>query len=93
MATIDNLQPECGRVPDLSGDTTVRATKDQLRGCGKDDRPMTLYRLSNELPPTPLSGNYWHVRCGYRPATRNPKHTGILLCDTCAIKLGLPLLK
>jgi hypothetical protein len=93
MAHINNLQPECRRVPGLSGDTTVGAMKDELQGCGKDDGPLTLYRVSNELPPTPLSGNYRHVRCGYRPNTRNPKHTGILLCDICVTKFGLPVLK
>ena len=79
MATIDNLQQKCGGVPGLSGDTTFRATKDGLQGCGKDDGPRTLYRVSNEFPPPPLSGNYWHVRCRYRPATRNLKLAGIPL--------------
>jgi hypothetical protein len=93
MATINNLQPERDRVPGFSADTTVRGTKDELRGCGKNDGPLTLYRVSNELPPMPLSGGYWHVRCGYRPTTRNSKHTGILLCDICVTKLGLPVVK
>ena len=90
MATVNDLQPEYRSVPDCA--TTVRGAKDKLQGCGKDDGALTLYRDSNELPPTPLSGNYWHVRCGYRPPTTNPKHTGILLCDNCAARFGLLVL-
>jgi hypothetical protein len=89
MANINELQPQRGCVPGFSSETKVGATKDELQGCGKDDGPLTLYRALNELPPTPLSGGYRHVRCGYRPNTRNPKHAGILLCDICITKFGL----
>jgi len=61
--------------------------KDQLHGCCKDDRPLTLYRLSAAGDPTPLSGSYWHVRCGYRPPSKI--QNGILLCDACIARLGL----
>lgn len=61
--------------------------KNNLHGCGNDDRSLTLYRLAGGFSPTPLSANYWHVRCGYRPPSK--LQNGILLCDACIAKLGL----
>jgi len=60
---------------------------DYLRGCGKDDEPLTLYRVAQDFPPTPVSSNYWHIRCGYRPPSKIQNE--ILLCDDCIAKLGL----
>jgi hypothetical protein len=60
---------------------------DHIKGCGNDDGPCTLYSIKEGADPKPLSANYWHIHCGYRPA---PKiQNGILLCDICIIELGL----
>jgi hypothetical protein len=61
--------------------------KDHIRGCGKDDKPLTLYRIPSHGELAPLSGGYYHVRCGYRPPSKIKN--GILLCDACVAKLGL----
>jgi hypothetical protein len=68
---------------------TNRVMNAHIRGCGKDDNDtaLTLYRLPSSGEPSPLSGGYRHVRCGYRPPSRI--QNGILLCDTCIFKLGL----
>jgi len=58
-----------------------------LRGCGKDDGPLTLYRIAEDLAPTPVRSNYRHIRCGYRPPSKIQNE--ILLCDHCIAKLGL----
>jgi len=69
----------------------LETVNDPIQGCGKDDRPLTLYRVSDgAAPPTPLSGSYFHIRCGYRPQSK-PRN-GILLCDVCVAKLELPAL-
>jgi hypothetical protein len=60
----------------------------QIKGCGKDDKPLTLYCIPSYGEPSPLSGGYYHVRCGYRPPSKIKN--GILLCDTCVEKFGLP---
>jgi hypothetical protein len=62
-----------------------------IKGCGKDDLPLTLYCLSSGSLPSPISGGYWHVRCGYRPPSKIKN--GILLCDVCVAKLALPSLR
>lgn len=64
---------------------------DHIRGCGKDDTALTLYRLPSSGEPLPLSGGYRHVRCGYRPPSRI--QNGILICDTSIFKLALPTLR
>ena len=61
---------------------------DHIKGCGKDDKPLTLYRIPSHGELSPLSGGYYHVRCGYRPPSKIKN--GILLCDACVAKLGLP---
>jgi hypothetical protein len=61
---------------------------DHIKGCGKDDKPLTLYRIPSDGELSPLSGGYYHVRCGYRPPSKIKN--GILLCDACVAKLGLP---
>src|SRR5215470_14756022 len=61
---------------------------DHLKGCGKDEGARTLYAVKDDAPPIPLGVNYWHVRCGYRPPSKI--QNGILLCDACIAKLGLP---
>lgn len=43
---------------------------DHIKGCGKDDKPLTLYLLPLIGKPSPLSGGYHHVRCGYRPPSK-----------------------
>ena len=62
-----------------------------IKGCGKGDQPLTLYCLHSDNQPSPLSGGYWHVRCGYRPPSKI--RNGILLCDSCVAKLLLPALR
>ena len=63
--------------------------KEPLQGCGIEEGPLTLYRLADDLPPIALGGDYWHIRCGYRPPTRIHNARGILLCEACVAKLGL----
>jgi hypothetical protein len=60
----------------------------ELKGCGKDEGPRTLYLVKGSATPIPLGANYWHIRCGYRPPSKI--QNGILLCDACIDKLGLP---
>lgn len=62
---------------------------DQIKGCGGDAKPLTLYRISSNRELSPLSGAYRHIRCGYRPPSKI--QNGILLCDSCVAKFGLPL--
>ena len=61
---------------------------DYIKGCGRDDQTLTLYRISSSNGLSPLSGGYYHVRCGYRPPSKI--QNGILLCDGCIIKLRAP---
>jgi len=63
---------------------------ERIKGCGKGDAALTLYRVADGSLPIPLSGNCWHIRCGYRP--RSKLQNGILLCDACIVKLGIPSL-
>ena len=63
---------------------------DHVKGCSKDDKPLTLYLIPSSGEPSPLSSGYYHVRCGYRPPSKIKN--GILLCDACVGKLGLPAL-
>jgi len=60
----------------------------QLQGCGKDDTPLTLYRMADGSRPTAVSSNYSRIPCGYRPGSKFAD--GILLCDDCIAKLQLP---
>jgi len=60
-----------------------------IKGCGRDEGQRTLYVVKDNVPPVPSGANYWHVRCWYRPPSRI--QNGILLCDACIAKLGLPL--
>ena len=43
---------------------------DHIKGCGKDDKPLTLYRIPSHGELSPLSAGYYHVRCGYRPPSK-----------------------
>src|SRR5262245_16312444 len=69
---------------------TERAMNDYIKGCDRNDTSLTLYRLRSHSEPSPLSGGYGHVRCGYRPPSKI--QNGILLCDACIAKFGLPAL-
>ena len=58
---------------------------DYIKGCGRDDQALTLYRISSTNGLLPLSGGYYHVRCGYRPPSKI--QNSILLCEGCIVKL------
>ena len=60
--------------------------KDHIKGCGSEEGPRTLYVIKHG-DPIPLGANFWNIRCGYRPPTKN--QNGILLCDGCIAELGL----
>lgn len=62
--------------------------ENHLQGCGKQDAPLTLYRVADRARPTAISSNYSHMACGYRPPSKFAD--GILLCDDCRAKFQLP---
>jgi hypothetical protein len=64
--------------------------KQPIEGCGKGDGRLTLFRIVDVdgVPPIALTGYFWQVPCGYR--TPRGKLRGILLCDECVTKFGLP---
>ena len=75
---------------DTTPDATLPAGAERarLRGCGKEDAPLTLYRMADGTRPTAVSSNYSHIPCGYLPGSKFAD--SVLLCDECIAKLQLP---
>src|SRR5215831_5409605 len=67
VALIFNL-PTMESTPDAA--LPAGAERARLQGCGKDDAPLTLYRIADGTRPTGVSSNYSHIPCGYRPGVK-----------------------
>lgn len=81
-------QPQ--RIPRRRPTLEIRAVSKPIKGCGKDDKPSTLFLIPLNGELSPLRGGYYHVHCGYRPPSKIKN--GILLCDSCVERLSLPAL-
>jgi len=60
----------------------------ELQGCGRDDAPLTIYRVADGTRATADRSNYSRIPCGYRAGSKFRR--GTATCDDCIAKLQLP---
>jgi len=69
-----------------------KMTTKEVRGCGKQDAPLTLYHIPFHGEPMPLGDGYIRLRCGH-VAQHETSFYGVLLCEDCSVRLGFPPMK